>query len=161
MFKLAKRNNVKLPHTSVEEIQKVYSFNCLQDFLDIYYQGASVLLEEIDFYDLTYSYLEKCILHLEIMFDPQTHTQRGVSFDKVINGISNACRDAEAKLGISLDYYELSQTLSEESAEETLEMSLPYKEKITAVGIDSTEKNNPPSKFKNVYQKSIFIRLPL
>ena len=94
MFKLAKRNNVKLPHTSVEEIQKVYSFNCLQDFLDIYYQGASVLLEEIDFYDLTYSYLEKCkeenILHLEIMFDPQTHTQRGVSFDKVINGISNA-----------------------------------------------------------------------
>ena len=160
MFKLAKRNNVKLPYTSVEEIQKVYSFNCLQDFLDIYYQGASVLLEEIDFYDLTYSYLEKCkeenILHLEIMFDPQTHTQRGVSFDKVINGISNACRDAEAKLGISsLIIMSYLRHLSEESAEETLEMSLPYKEKITAVGIDSTEKNNPPSKFKNVYQKSI------
>lgn len=160
MFKIAQRNNVKIPFTSVKEVKEAYSFNCLQDFLNIYYQGANVLLTEQDFYDLTYSYLLKCakqnVLHTEIMFDPQTHTERGVSFKTVINGIYKACKDADEKLGVStvliMSYL---RHLSEESAFETLQQSLPFKDKITAVGLDSSEKGNPPSKFKNVFKASV------
>lgn len=159
MFKIAKRNNIKIPYTSVEEIEEAYKFDCLQDFLDIYYQGASVLINEQDFYDLTYSYLEKCaaqnVRHTEIMFDPQTHTERGVSFKTVINGISKACDDAKVKLGVSsLLIMSYLRHLSEEEAFKTLEESLPFKDKITAVGLDSSEKGNPPSKFKNVFEAS-------
>ena len=104
MFKIAKRNKIEIPYKSVEEIEKAYKFDCLQDFLDIYYQGASVLIYEQDFYDLTYSYLKKCadqnVMHTEIMFDPQTHTERGVSFKTVINGISKACDDAKKNLNV-------------------------------------------------------------
>lgn len=160
MFKIAQRNNVKIPFASVKEVKEAYSFKCLQDFLNIYYQGANVLLTEEDFYDLTYSYLLKCakqnVLHTEIMFDPQTHTQRGVSFETVINGIYKACKDADEKLGIStvliMSYL---RHLSEESAFETLQQSLSFKDKITAVGLDSSEKGNPPSKFKNVFKASV------
>ncbi len=105
LFKLAKRNNITLKYKSVEELKKAYNFDSLQDFLDIYYQGAGVLLHENDFYDLTWAYLEKCaeqnVTHTEIMFDPQTHTERGVQFDAIVNGIYRATQDAEKKWGIT------------------------------------------------------------
>jgi len=160
MFEIAKRNNIKIPYNSVKEIEEAYKFDCLQDFLDIYYQGAGVLTTEQDFYDLTYSYLQKCanqnVRHTEIMFDPQTHTERGISFETVIKGISKACDDAKEKLKVSsLLIMSYLRHLSEEEAFKTLEQSLPFKHKITAVGLDSSEKGNPPSKFKNVYEASI------
>jgi adenosine deaminase len=160
MFEIAKRNNISIPYNSVNELKKAYSFDCLQDFLDIYYSGAKVLIKEQDFYDLTYSYLKKCanqnIRHTEIMFDPQTHTNRGVSFKTVINGISKACEDGAKNLKISsILIMSFLRHLSEESAFETLKQSLPFKDKITAVGLDSSEKGNPPSKFKNVFEAAI------
>lgn len=160
MFEIARRNEIKIPFQSIEEIQNAYNFNCLQDFLDIYYQGANVLIEEKDFYDLTYSYLEKCaaqnVRHTEIMFDPQTHTDRGISFKTVINGISKACEDAEKNLGVSsLLIMSYLRHLSEEEAFKTLQQSLPFKSKITAVGLDSSEKGNPPSKFQKVFEASV------
>jgi len=160
MFNIAKRNHIKIKYNSVDEIKDAYKFDCLQDFLDIYYQGAGVLITEQDFYDLTYSYLEKCavqnVRHTEIMFDPQTHTERGVSFETVINGISKACSDAKDKLGISsLLIMSYLRHLSEEAAFKTLKQSLPFKHLITAVGLDSSEKGNPPSKFKKVFEASI------
>ncbi len=160
MFEIAKRNGIKIKYNSVEEVRNAYQFDCLQDFLDIYYAGAGVLIHEQDFYDLTYSYLEKCaeqnVRHTEIMFDPQTHTDRGVSFETVINGISNACKDAEGKLGVtSLLIMSYLRHLSEEEAFKTLEQSLPYKHLIKAVGLDSSEMGNPPSKFKNVFEASV------
>ncbi|MCF6181525.1 adenosine deaminase [Lutibacter sp.] len=160
MFKIANRNKIDIPYKSVEEIEKAYKFNCLQDFLDIYYQGASVLITAQDFYDLTYSYLQKCatqnVRHTEIMFDPQTHTERGIEFKTVINGISKACEDAKENLGVtSLLIMSYLRHLSEEEAFKTLAQSIPFKDKITAVGLDSSEKGNPPSKFKNVYEASI------
>lgn len=160
MFNIAKRNKIDIPFKSIEEIENAYNFSCLQDFLDIYYQGAGVLITEQDFYDLTYSYLKKCAIqnvrHTEIMFDPQTHTERGISFRTVINGISKACDDAQEKLGVSsLLIMSYLRHLSEEDAFKTLRDSLPYKNKIKAVGLDSSEKGNPPSKFKNVYESSV------
>jgi adenosine deaminase len=160
MFNIAKRNKIKIPFKSIEEIENAYNFSCLQDFLDIYYQGAGVLITEQDFYDLTYSYLKKCAIqnvrHTEIMFDPQTHTARGIAFKTVINGISKACDDAQEKLGVSsLLIMSYLRHLSEEDAFKTLHASLPYKNKIKAVGLDSSEKGNPPSKFKNVYEASV------
>lgn len=160
MFEIAKRNNIAIPYSSVKEIEDAYKFNCLQDFLNIYYQGASVLITENDFYDLTYSYLKKCALqnvrHTEIMFDPQTHTERGIAFETVINGISKACDEARKKLGVSsLLIMSYLRHLSEESAFKTLQQSLPFKNKIKAIGLDSSEKGNPPSKFKAVFEASI------
>ena len=160
MFEIAKRNKIEIPFKSVEEIQEAYKFDCLQDFLDIYYQGADVLIHERDFYDLTYNYLEKCesqnVRHTEIMFDPQTHTERGVAFETVIMGISNACKDAEQNLGVtSLLIMSYLRHLSEANAFRTLEQSLPFKDLIKAVGLDSSEKGNPPSKFKNVFKASV------
>ncbi|PIE49469.1 MAG: adenosine deaminase [Flavobacteriales bacterium] len=160
LFELAKRNDINIPYQSVEELKAAYQFDCLQDFLDIYYQGASVLITEQDFYDLTYSYFEKCygqnIRHTEIMFDPQTHTQRGIAFKTVINGISKACKDAKEQFNIS-SFLIMSflRHLSEEEAFKTLEESLPYKHLIKAVGLDSSEKGNPPSKFKKVFEASL------
>ncbi len=160
MFKIAQRNNIEIPYKSVEEIKEAYRFSCLQDFLNIYYQGAGVLITEQDFYDLTYSYLKKCatqnVRHTEIMFDPQTHTERGVLFETVINGISNACDEAQKELGVSsLLIMSYLRHLSQDDAFKTLEASLPFKNKITAVGLDSSEKGNPPSKFKDVYEASV------
>jgi adenosine deaminase len=160
MFDIAKRNHISIPFTSVEEIEVAYAFDCLQDFLDIYYQGAQVLIHEQDFYDLTYSYLEKCaeqnVRHTEIMFDPQTHTERGVPFATVINGIYKACSDAEKNLGISsfliMSYL---RHLSEEMAFATLQQSIPFKDRIKAIGLDSSEKGNPPSKFERVFNASV------
>ncbi len=160
LFKIAQRNKIAIPFKTVEELRKAYNFDCLQDFLNIYYQGANVLQTEQDFYDLTYAYFEKCkmqnIKHTEIMFDPQTHTERGISFKTVINGISRACEDAKANFGISsfliMSYL---RHMTEEEAFDTLKQSLAFKDKIKAVGLDSSEKGNPPSKFKNVYKASI------
>lgn len=159
MFNIAQRNNIELKYKSVEELKAAYQFDCLQDFLDIYYQGASVLLNEQDFYDLTWSYLEKCaaqnVRHTEIMFDPQTHTDRGVSFETVIKGITRACNNANEKLNVSsLLIMSYLRHLTEEDAFKTLQQSLPYKHLITAVGLDSSEKGNPPSKFAKVFEAS-------
>tara|TARA_B100000809_G_scaffold263627_1_gene317344 strand:- start:25784 stop:26794 length:1011 start_codon:yes stop_codon:yes gene_type:complete len=160
MFEIAQRNKIEIPFASVKEIKAAYAFDCLQDFLDIYYQGANVLIEEQDFYDLTYSYLEKCadqnVRHTEIMFDPQTHTERGVSFETVITGISKAMEDAKVKLNVSsLLIMSYLRHLSEEEAFKTLDSSISFKHLITAVGLDSSEKGNPPTKFKNVFEASV------
>lgn len=160
MFSLAKRNDIDLPYICIGELKAAYRFECLQDFLDIYYQGAAVLVTERDFYDLTYAYFTKCaeqhIRHTEIMFDPQTHTDRGIAFETVINGISSACKAAKENLNISsVLIMSFLRHLSEEEAFKTLEQSLPYKHLITAVGLDSSEKGNPPSKFKNVFEASV------
>lgn len=160
MFKIAKRNQIDIPFKTIEEVKKAYTFDCLQDFLDIYYQGASVLIKEKDFYDLTYSYFQKCAIqnvrHVEIMFDPQTHTERGVSFETVINGISKACYDAKKNYGItSFLIMSFLRHLTEEEAFITLNQSIPFKDKIKAVGLDSSEKGNPPSKFKNVFKAAV------
>jgi len=159
MFALAQRNQVELPFKSVEEVRAAYEFSNLQDFLDIYYQGANVLIHEQDFYDLTWAYLEKCkeqnVIHVEPFFDPQTHTDRGVDFEVVINGISNALKDAEEKLGISSQLIMcFLRHLSEEAAFETLEMATPYLDSIIGVGLDSSEQGHPPEKFSRVFAKA-------
>ncbi|UKN00099.1 adenosine deaminase [Paracrocinitomix mangrovi] len=159
MFKIAKRNNKQIKYNTVEELKKAYSFNNLQEFLDIYYAGANVLITEEDFYDLTWAYLKKVhsqnLVHTEIFFDPQTHTDRGISFDTVIKGIYRALEDGKQKLGVS---YKLIMSflrhLSEESAFETLEQAMPYKDWIAGVGLDSSEVGNPPSKFERVFKKA-------
>ena len=160
MFEIANRNQIEIPYKSIEEIKKAYQFSNLQDFLDIYYAGANVLIHEQDFYDLTMAYFKNCfnenIVHTEIMFDPQTHTKRGVEFSTVINGIQRAREEAEKQFGISsLLIMSYLRHLSEEDAFETLEQSLPYKHLIKAVGLDSSEKGNPPSKFEKVFAASV------
>ncbi len=156
MFRLAERNGIDIPYKTVEEVRDAYEFDNLQSFLDIYYEGAKVLRTEQDFYDLTYEYMRRCveqnIVHTEIFFDPQTHTHRGVDFGTVINGISRALLDAEAVFGItSLVFMCFLRHLSERSAFETLEMAMPYRDKIFGVGLDSSEMGNPPSKFTEVF----------
>ncbi|WP_446050182.1 adenosine deaminase [Zobellia laminariae] len=160
MFKIAKRNNLTIPYADVDELKRAYSFNNLQEFLDIYYAGASVLIKEADFYDLTWAYLTKVheqnVKHVEIFFDPQTHTDRDVPFEFVMNGIYRALEDGEKQLGISFKLImSFLRHLDEASAFKTLEQALPYKDKIVAVGLDSSELGNPPSKFKNVFQKAL------
>ena len=156
MFELAKRNGISLPYSSVEQIKQAYSFNNLQEFLDIYYAGASVLITEQDFYDMTWAYLLKCeedhVVHTEIFFDPQTHTERGISFSTVINGISKALQDGQEQLKISSKIIMcVLRHLSEEAALETLEQAKPFLELIAGVGLDSSEVGNPPEKFANFY----------
>jgi adenosine deaminase len=159
MFALAQRNKIKLPFKSVEEVRKAYDFSNLQDFLDIYYQGMGVLQTEQDFYDLTWAYLEKCaaqnVLHVEIFFDPQGHTDRGIKFETVLNGITRALDDGQKKFGISSKVIMcFLRHLSEEDAFKTLEQALPYKNRIIGVGLDSSEKGHPPSKFQRVFARA-------
>lgn len=159
MFKIAQRNQIQIPYQSVEEVKQAYHFHNLQSFLDIYYAGANVLIHEQDFYDLTLAYFAKCaedyVVHTEIFFDPQTHTQRGIAFETFFNGIYRACQDAEQKWGITSQLIMcFLRHLSEESAFETLELALPFKDKIIAVGLDSSEVGNPPEKFKRVFAKA-------
>ncbi len=158
LFELAQRNNIDIPYSSIEELRSAYNFNNLQEFLDIYYAGAAVLIEEQDFYDLTWAYLTKThsqnVVHTEIFFDPQTHTERGISFEKVINGISKALKDGEEKLGITSHLIvSFLRHLPEEAAFKTFEEALPFRDWIAGFGLDSSEKGNPPSKFKNVFAK--------
>ncbi|MBK8454736.1 MAG: adenosine deaminase [Thiofilum sp.] len=159
MFQLAQRNQITLPFDSVNAIRAAYQFSNLQDFLDIYYQGANVLQTEQDFYDLTWAYLERCkaqnVLHVEPFFDPQTHTERGIAFATVINGIDRALKDAEQQLGISSRLIMcFLRHLPESAAFATLEQALPYQDKIMAVGLDSSEKGFPPELFERVFTKA-------
>lgn len=159
MFKIAKQNNISIPYSSIQEVKEAYNFNNLQEFLDIYYAGASVLINEQDFYDLTWEYLKilnsQNVLHAEIFFDPQTHTDRGIPFSKVINGIHSALEDAKKEFGLSTKLIMcFLRHLDEEQAIKTLEQSMQYKDWIIGVGLDSSEIGHPPSKFKNVFQKA-------
>ncbi|MBQ4805616.1 adenosine deaminase [Aquimarina sp. MMG015] len=159
MFEIAKRNQKKIPYDSVAALKNAYQFNNLQEFLDIYYAGANVLIKEQDFYDLTWTYLTKVseqnVVHVEIFFDPQTHTDRGVSFDTVIKGIYSALEDGKKKLGITYQLIlSFLRHLDEASAFKTLDQALPYKDWISGVGLDSSEVGNPPSKFERVFEKS-------
>ncbi len=159
MFSLAKRNNIDLPFKSVEEVREAYQFSELQDFLDIYYQGMGVLQTEQDFYDLTWAYLTKIhsqnVIHTEIFFDPQGHTERGIAFETVINGIHRALVDGNEKLGISSCLIMcFLRHLSEDAALQTLEQALPFKDKIRGVGLDSSELGHPPSKFTNAFARA-------
>lgn len=159
MFALAKRNSISLPWNDVESLRKAYNFSNLQEFLDLYYQGANVLKTEQDFYDLTWAYLEKChqqcITHVEPFFDPQTHTERGIPFEVVISGIGMALNDAKAKYGISSGLILcFLRHLSEEEAIKTLAEALPYQEHFIAVGLDSSEVGHPPSKFAKVFDRA-------
>ncbi len=159
MFEIARRNNKEIPYSSVAELKNAYSFNNLQEFLDIYYAGAEVLIKEEDFYDLTWAYLKKVneqnVFHVEIFFDPQTHTDRGVEFQTVIKGVYRALKAGEEKLGISFRLImSFLRHLDESSAFKTLEQALPYIEWIDGVGLDSSELGNPPSKFERVFKKA-------
>ena len=159
MFALAQRNNIDIPFKSVEEVRNAYNFSNLQDFLDIYYQGMNVLQTEQDFYDLTMAYLKKVaaqnVVHTEIFFDPQGHTERGVSFDTVVKGISRALEDGEKNMGISAHLImSFLRHLREEDAFDTLREALPYKDKIIGIGLDSSEVGHPPSKFEQVFAEA-------
>lgn len=155
-FALAERNSVKLAAASVQEMRAAYDFDDLPSFLDVYYEGMSVLLTGADFFDLTYSYLKRArsqnVLYAEIFFDPQAHTTRGISFDTVITGIRRAQAAGRAELGIETQLIMcFLRDMSAESASETLAASLPYKDFIVGVGLDSDERGNPPVKFAEVF----------
>lgn len=159
MFEIAQRNNINIKYKSIDELREAYNFNNLQEFLDIYYAGASVLIHEQDFYDMTWAYMEKLhsqnVLHAEIFFDPQTRTDRGIQFSTVITGIHNALLNAEKKFGISSKLIMcFLRHLDEEQAFQTLEQALEYKDWIAAVGLDSSEVGHPPSKFQRVFKKA-------
>ena len=159
LFKLARRNSIQLPFNSVNEVKKAYQFSNLQDFLDIYYQGAEVLLHKQDFYDLTWAYLLMCsqqnVMHVEPFSDPQTHTVRGVPFETIVSGIAEALANGKAKLGITSRLIMcFLRHLSEESAFETLKSSEQFTDVIYGVGLDSAEMGNPPEKFINVFSKA-------
>lgn len=159
MFELAARNNISLPFGSIEEVRKAYNFSDLQSFLDIYYAGAGVLIKEQDFYDMTWAYLKKAhaqnVRHTEIFFDPQTHTNRGVPFETVINGVHAALVDAEHELELSSKLIMcFLRHLSAAAAAETLEQALPFKDWIVAVGLDSAEVGHPPEKFTTVFDRA-------
>ena len=159
MFALAGRNGVALAHASVEELRAAYDFDNLQDFLDIYYQGMAALIEERDFYDLTRAYMKRAreqnVLHAEIFFDPQAHTGRGVAFATVIDGIHRALVDAESELGVTAKLIMcFLRHLDEDAAMATLDEALAYRDRIVAVGLDSSERGNPPGKFAQVFARA-------
>lgn len=159
MFAIAQRNQIEIPYKSVEEVKQAYNFHNLQSFLDIYYAGANVLVHEQDFYDLAWAYFEKChedrVMHTEMFFDPQTHTDRGVAFETVINGLQRACDDAQTKYCISSHLIMcFLRHLSEEAAFDTLTQAMPFKNQIIGVGLDSSEVGHPPSKFERVFAKA-------
>jgi adenosine deaminase len=158
IFKLARRNGVTLRHDSVDALRGAYAFSDLQSFLDIYYAGASVLLKEEDFFDLAWAYLERAaadqVVHAELFFDPQTHTERGVPIETVIAGLEHACRRAHAEFGLSAKLILcFLRHLSEEAAFATLEQALPHRRHFIGVGLDSGERGNPPEKFARVFAR--------
>jgi len=159
MFDIAQRNGIALRYRSIEQLRSAYEFTDLQSFLDIYYEGTSVLRHDRDFYDMTMAYLRRAaadnVRHAEIFFDPQTHTSREIDFETVLNGITRALRDGEHDLGITSKLIMcFLRHLSAESAMGTLEEALPFKDKLVAVGLDSTEAGNPPSKFAAVFTRA-------
>lgn len=166
LFALAQRNGVDIPFASVEDIRKAYNFSNLQDFLNIYYQGMAVLLKAQDFYDLTWAYLERAhedhVRHVEIFFDPQGHTERGVAFADVVTGISDALADGEKQWGITSRLIMcFLRHLDEAAAEATLDEALPFLDRIEGVGLDSSEVGHPPSKFTNVFARARSLGLKL
>jgi adenosine deaminase len=154
IFALAQRNGIELAYGSVEELRAAYAFTDLQSFLDIYYAGASVLIKEQDFYDMTAAYLARAaqdqVRHAEIFFDPQTHTGRGVAFETMINGIWRACQDGPISASLIMCFL---RHLSEEEASATLDQALPFLGKIIGVGLDSSEQGHPPEKFARVFAR--------
>jgi len=157
MFGLAQRNGVSIPFKSVQDIRSAYKFSNLQEFLDIYYQGMAVLIVEQDFYDLTWEYIEQChknnIVHCEIFFDPQAHTDRGVDFGSVVKGISRALQNAQTRYSISSRLImSFLRHLDEASAFATLDSAMPYLDLIHGVGLDSSELGHPPEKFQRVFE---------
>ena len=160
MFKLSKRNKVEIPFRNVDEIRSAYNFTNLDSFLKIYYQGSNVLKTEEDFFDLTWEYILKCkkdnVVHTEIFFDPQSHLPRGISFKTIINGISNALKKAKDELNISSKIIMcFLRHLDEESCFDVLKQACNYKDNIIGVGLDSSEKGNPPNKFKKLFELAI------
>ena len=160
MFKLSKRNKVEIPFKSVEEIKSAYNFKNLDSFLKIYYEGSNVLITEEDFFDLTWEYILRCkndnIVHTEIFFDPQSHTERGIEFDVVINGINKALKKANSDFGITSKIIMcFLRHLDEDPCFEVLNQALKHKDKIIGVGLDSSEKGNPPQKFKKLFETAI------
>ena len=159
MFTLAKRNQVTLPFETVDEVRQAYDFSDLQSFLDIYYQGANVLQTEQDFYDLAWAYFSKArsqnVRHAEIFFDPQTHTDRGIPFETVINGLHRAQVDALSELDLSTQLIMcFLRHLSPEAGFQLLEEARPFKKWIVAVGLDSSEQNRPPALFEKLFEEA-------
>ncbi len=156
IFALAQRNGLTLAYPSVEALRAAYAFSDLQSFLDIYYAGASVLLQEQDFFDMAWAYFLRAqadhVVHAELFFDPQTHTDRGVPMAHVIHGLKRACDRAQSELGISASLILcFLRHLSEEAAIQTLEAAMPYRDSFIGVGLDSSEQGHPPEKFARVF----------
>ena len=159
MFELARRNGVPLPYASVDALRRAYDFTDLQSFLDIYYQGAAVLQSRQDFHDMAMAYFRKAasqsVRHAEVFFDPQTHTSRGIAFETVINGLRDAQLEAERELGLTSKLILcFLRHLDEEEALQTLDEALPFRDWIVAVGLDSSERGHPPSKFARVFARA-------
>jgi adenosine deaminase len=159
MFALARRNGIRLPYESVDALRQAYRFRNLQDFLDIYYQGMSVLITEQDFYDLAFAYLQRAcadnVRHVEMFFDPQGHTSRGIAFSTVVSGLHRAIADAGRELGVQASLILcFLRHLDEADAEKTLDSALAFRDKIVGVGLDSSEAGNPPSKFRHVFRRA-------
>ena len=159
VFALAQKHGVKLPYATVDALRAAYDFSDLQSFLDLYYAGANVLRDEDDFHAMTAVYLRRAhadgVVHAEIFFDPQTHTDRGIDIGVVFRGITRALQDAEREFGMSSRLILcFLRHLSEEAAIKTLDAALPYKEHFVAVGLDSSEKGHPPSKFARVFERA-------
>jgi len=160
MFKLSKRNKVEIPFKNIDEIRSAYNFSNLDSFLKIYYQGSNVLITEEDFFDLTWEYILRCkqdnIVHTEIFFDPQSHLPRGVSFKTIINGINKALNKARDELNISSKIIMcFLRHLDEDSCFDVLKQACDHKDKIIGVGLDSSEKGNPPTKFRRLFEQAI------
>ena len=160
MFKLAKRNNIKIPFKNINDVKSAYNFSNLESFLNIFYQGSKVLIKEQDFFDLTWAYTLKCkednVVHTEIFFDPQTHVNRGIHFEVIINGIYKALVKANKEFGLTSKIIMcFLRHLDEYSAIKTLDSALKHKDKIIGVGLDSSEVGNPPSKFARVFNMAI------
>ena len=160
MFKLSKRNKIEIPFKSVDEIRSAYNFTNLDSFLKIYYEGSNVLITEEDFFDLTWEYILRCrddnIVHTEIFFDPQTHTSRGINFSVIINGINKALTKANNEFGITSKVIMcFLRHLDEDSCFSVLKEAVNHKDKIIGVGLDSSEKGNPPKKFKKLFEEAI------
>ena len=159
IFELAQRNGVALPYADVQALRAAYAFSDLQSFLDIYYAGASVLLKEQDFFEMAWAYFERAaadhVVRAELFFDPQTHTERGVPIAAVITGLSRACLQAQAELGISADLILcFLRHLSEDAALVTLDEALAHREHFIGVGLDSSERGHPPEKFARVFARA-------
>jgi len=159
LLRLAKKNNVKISFSNLQEIKTAYNFQNLQTFLNIYYQGAKVLIEEQDFFDLTWAYALKCkennVVHTEIFFDPQTHVSRGISFNTVINGIHKALQKAHKDFNLTSKIIMcFLRHLDESSGFKMLDQAILHKDKIVGVGLDSSEKDNPPRKFEKLFKKA-------